>query len=56
MADKDKTAIVGGGRLPSLRSTRHMLTNIGIVETFLPVSIGIENGREELWTVTVERR
>ena len=48
-------AIAGGGRFTTLRPTRHMVTNIGIVESFLPVSISIENGREELWTVTVER-
>ena len=49
-------AIAGGGRFTTLRPTRHMVTNIGIVESFLPVSISIENGREEPWTVTIERR
>jgi len=49
-------ALAGGGRFTTPQPTAHTLTNIDIVETFMPVTIGIEHNPDGPSTIHVERR
>jgi RNA 3'-terminal phosphate cyclase (ATP) len=47
-------AIAGGGRFTTPRPTQHTLTNIGIIETFMPVTMRVEQDREDIFTISVD--
>lgn len=49
-------ALAGGGRFTTLPPTDHTLTNIDIIETFMPVTIRIEHIPGRPATIHVERR
>ena len=46
-------AIAGGGRFTTLQPTEHTLTNIGIIEAFMPVRIRVEQDREDIFTISI---
>ena len=47
-------AIAGGGRFTTPEPTQHALTNIGIIESFMPVTIRTEQDPDDFWSVFVE--
>lgn len=44
-------ALAGGGRFTTLRPSRHLLTNVYVIQRFLPIEINVEEGSRGLWTV-----
>ena len=48
-------ALAGGGRFTTTAPTPHTVTNIGVIQRFLPVGIDREQTEKGVWTVTVER-
>jgi RNA 3'-terminal phosphate cyclase (ATP) len=47
-------AIAGGGRFTTLQPTQHTLTNIGVIEAFLPVNIRIEQEQNYGFIISVD--
>lgn len=47
-------AIAGGGRFTTPQPTQHTLTNIGIIEAFMPVRIRIEQDQKDVFIISVD--
>lgn len=47
-------ALAGGGSFRTVRPTRHTLTNIEIIRSFLSVEILVRKEERDLWTIRVE--
>ena len=47
-------AIAGGGRFTTFQPTQHTLTNIGIIETFMPVRIRIDHDRKDVFIISID--
>jgi RNA 3'-terminal phosphate cyclase (ATP) len=48
-------ALAGGGRFTTCPPSQHTTTNIGIIEMFLPVRIGAEQIKRDLWSISIQR-
>lgn len=49
-------ALAGGGRFTSLRPSQHTMTNISVIEMFLPVTVHVEQLRGNVWSIRVRQR
>jgi RNA 3'-terminal phosphate cyclase (ATP) len=47
-------AIVGRGRFTTPQLTQHTITNIGIIEAFMPVNIRIEQDQKDVFIISVD--
>jgi len=49
-------ALAGGGSYRTVRPTRHTLTNIEIVKSFLDTRIAVEQEEVALWTISIDAK
>jgi RNA 3'-terminal phosphate cyclase (ATP) len=49
-------SLAGGGSFRTLRPTRHTLTNIEVINMFLPIGIEIEEEGCDTWRIRIEER
>ncbi len=47
-------AIAGGGRFTTQQPTQHTLTNIGIIEAFMPVRIRLDQDQKDVFIISVD--
>ncbi len=48
-------ALAGSGRFTTLSPSQHTMTNIQIIEAFLPVKFQVEQSRRNLWSIEVRK-
>jgi RNA 3'-terminal phosphate cyclase (ATP) len=48
-------ALGGGGTMVTMKPSNHVITNIEVIQCFLPIRIGLEEGERGLWRVEVRR-
>lgn len=48
-------ALAGSGRFTTLSPSQHTMTNIRIIEAFLPVKFQVEQSHRNLWTIVVRQ-
>jgi RNA 3'-terminal phosphate cyclase (ATP) len=46
-------AIAGGGRFRTLPPSRHTLTNIDIIQSFMDVSIDVTSNEKDQWEISI---